>query len=105
MNAKLEEYVEAGARAFQEHNYDDAERLLTLAAQEAEKSQDNLSLASVLDSLGEVCFDQGKFAEAEPYFKKALSLRVKQLAPEHEDVVLSISNLSSLYFYANEHAK
>ena len=40
---------------------------------------------------------QGKYAEAEPLYQRALEIREKALGPEHPDVALSLNNLAMLY--------
>ena len=41
--------------------------------------------------------DQGKYAVAEPLFKRALAIWDKALGPEHPQVALSLNNLVLLY--------
>ena len=40
---------------------------------------------------------QGKYAEAEPLYKRSLKIWEKALGPEHPDVATSLSNLAELY--------
>src|SRR4029453_730245 len=40
---------------------------------------------------------QGRYAEAEPRYQRALAIREKALGPEHPDVAQSLNNLASLY--------
>ena len=40
---------------------------------------------------------QGRYADAEPLFKRSLAIREKALGPNHPDVALSLNNLASLY--------
>ena len=40
--------------------------------------------------------DQGRYAEAEPLYKRALAIREKALGPDHPDVA-GLNNLAELY--------
>ncbi len=40
---------------------------------------------------------QGRYAEAELLYKRALEIREKALGPDHPDVANSLNNLASLY--------
>jgi len=40
---------------------------------------------------------QGRYAEAEPLFKRALAIKEKAFGPDHPGVALGLSNLASLY--------
>ncbi len=40
---------------------------------------------------------QGKYAEAEPLYKRALAIDEKALGPEHPNVANDLSNLAILY--------
>ena len=40
---------------------------------------------------------QGRYAEAEPFYKRSLAIREKALGPEHPDVGTSLNNLAGLY--------
>ena len=41
--------------------------------------------------------DQGRYAEAEPLYKRALAISEKAIGPEHPDVAASLGNLGKLY--------
>ena len=41
--------------------------------------------------------DQGRYADAEPLFKRSLAIREKALGPNHPDVATSLNNLARLY--------
>ena len=41
--------------------------------------------------------EQGRYAEAEPLYKRALAISEKALGPEHPDVASSLNNLAMLY--------
>ena len=40
---------------------------------------------------------QGRYADAEPLFKRALAISEKALGPDHPDVAVSLNNLADLY--------
>ena len=42
---------------------------------------------------------QGRYADAEPLYKRALAIREKALGPDHPDVAQSLNNLAVLYEY------
>ena len=46
---------------------------------------------------GRALRDQGRYAEAEPLFKRCLAIREKALGPDHPDVGSSLNNLAGLY--------
>ena len=41
---------------------------------------------------------QGRYAEAEPLYRRALEIHVKALGPDHPDVGQSLNNLAALYY-------
>ena len=53
------------------------------------------TLASV-NNLGSLLQDQGKLAEAEPFFRRALEGRERTLGRDHPDTLASVNNLGSL---------
>ena len=48
---------------------------------------------------------QGKYAEAEPLFKRALAIREKALGKDHPDVATSLNNLALLYDSQGKYAE
>ena len=68
-------------------NYPEAEKQWSAALKEAEGfGPQDPRLATTLNNLGEVYRAQGRYAEAEPLYKRALAIREKALGPEHPDV-------------------
>ena len=53
-------------------------------------------LATSLNNLALVYQAQGKYAEAEPLFKRALAIQEKALGPEHPDVATCLQNYADL---------
>ena len=50
-----------------------------------------------LNNLAVLYDEQGRYAEAEPLYKRALAIREKALGPDHPDVATSLNNLALLY--------
>ena len=48
---------------------------------------------------------QGRYAEAEPLYARALAIREKALGPQHQDVATSLDNLALLYRAQGQHAE
>ena len=48
--------------------------------------------------------DQGRYADAEPLYKRSLAIREKALGPDHPDVALSLNNLAELYHAQGRYA-
>ena len=58
---------------------------------------DHPDVAKSLNNLAELYRYQGRYAEAEPLYKRSLAIREKALGPDHPDVAISLNNLASLY--------
>ncbi len=70
-----ETHMAAGAKAYQQGNYPEAEKQFTAAVKEAEHfGPEDPRLATTLNYLGLVYDAQGKYAEAEPLYKRALAI-------------------------------
>ena len=54
-------------------------------------------MAQSLNNLAGLYRDQGKYAEAEPLFQRALAIRERTLGPEHPEAARSLQNLAVLY--------
>jgi tetratricopeptide (TPR) repeat protein len=61
-------------------------------------------VANSLNDLAVVHKDQGRFADAEPLFKRSLAIREKALGPNHPDVAASLRNLGILYYEHDRYA-
>ncbi len=65
-----------------------------------------LCLAVILSCLtAELYRDQGKYAEAEPLYRRALAIDEKALGPEHPDVGQSLNNLAEGYHSQGRYAE
>ncbi len=93
-----ETQLAAGDKAYQQGNYPEAEKRLVAALEEAEGlGPQDPRLATTLNYLGLVYDAQGKYAEAEPLYKRSLAILENALGPEHPDVAKSLNNLAELY--------
>ena len=54
-------------------------------------------LASTLNNLAERYKEEGRYADADPLYNRALAIREKALGPDHPDVAQSVNNLANLY--------
>ena len=95
---RWDKYLADGAKAFEQHRYDEAEKWLKAALNEAEGFGSNdPRLATTLDDLAEVYHAQGKDAEAEPLYKRSLAISEKNHGRTHPEVAASLDNLADLY--------
>ena len=58
-------------------------------------------MATLLNNLALLYNNQGRYAEAEPLYKRSLTILESTLGPDHPQVVLSLDNLASLYRATN----
>ncbi len=78
--SRWETNTAAGYEAYEQGDYAEAEKAWSAALQEAEKfGPEDPRLAESLGNLGVAYRDQGKYAEAEPLFKRSLSITEKAL--------------------------
>ena len=61
--------------------------------------------ATAIEWLAELYRAQGRYAEAEPLYKRSLSIREKALGPNHADVGSSLNNLAELYRVQSRYAE
>ena len=54
-------------------------------------------MATSLNNLAELYRTQGRYAEAEPLYRRSLTIREAKLGPDHPDVATSLNNLAGLY--------
>ncbi len=94
---KWESYMAAGAEAYQQDNYPEAEKQWAAAVMEAEGfGPQDPRAATSLNNLAAVYHLQGKYAEAEPLYKRSLAIREKSLGPGHPLVAQSLENYAAL---------
>ncbi len=68
-----------------------------LAICEKALGPDHPDVATALNNLAVLYRAQGRYAEAEPLYKRSLAIREKALGPDHPDVAQSLNNLAELY--------
>ena len=61
--------------------------------------------ATILNDLASLYAAQGRHAEAEPLFRRALAIREKVLGPDHPYVATTLGNLGGLYLALGRHAE
>ena len=99
-------YMEDGTKAYQQRRYADAEKSFQSALKEAEGfGQEDLRLALTLNNLAFLYQAQGKYAEAEPLYKRSLAIWEKALGPQHLHVATSLNNLALLYKTQGKYAE
>ena len=100
-----DKYNAAGEKAYQQGHYEEAENQFVVALKEAEEfgGQDP-RLATSLNNLALVYHEQGKYAEAEPLYRRGLAIQEKALGPEHPNVATSLENYAKLLRKTNREA-
>ena len=99
-------YNTAGGQAYEQGNYAEAEKQWSAALPEAEKfGPQDPRLATSLNNLAALYRAQGKYAQAEPLYRRSLAIREKALGPEHPDVAGSLNNLAALYRAQGKYAE
>ena len=98
--------MEDGTKAYQQRRYADAEKSFQSALKEAEGfGQEDLRLALTLNNLAFLYQAQGKYAEAEPLYKRSLAIWERTLGPEHPNVAQSLENYAALLRETNREAE
>ena len=91
-------HMEAGARAYEQGRYAEAQRRLQAALKEAEAlASESVHVAETLHGLGVVYSAQDRYADAERIRKRALAISEKILGPSHPDVATALNNLAESY--------
>ncbi len=81
----------------QEVRWQQAQTVLEEAAKIFEQKGNQADFSTALNNLASLYHDQGKHEQAEPLYQRALTIREKQLGPEHPDTAGSLNNLAALY--------
>ena len=96
----------AAIKAYKQADYAEAEKLAKLALREAGKfGGKDPRFAISLNNLALAYDAQGKYAQAEPLYLRALAIWEKALGPEHPDVAQSLNNLAALYDNQGKYAQ
>ena len=72
---------------------------------EGEFGKSDTTVASVLSTLGKLYRRQANYAEAEPFYKRALAIREKAFGPDHPNVAQILHNLANLYSDQHKYAE
>ncbi len=89
---------QVGVRAYEQGDFTEAQQLLEGAVKEAEKfPPEDLRLASSLNNLGRCLLEQGLLDNAEPVFKRALTIREKKAGADSVEVAEILNSLGTLY--------
>ncbi len=87
----------AGIEAYQRGDYAEAEKQWSAALKEAEGfGPQDPRLATSLNDLAGLYHDQGRYAEAEPLYKRSQAIWEKTLGPEHPHVATNLMNYAAL---------
>ena len=90
-------YMDAAGAAYEQGDYDEAEKQLLRALKEAENfGEQDPRLAASLNNLALLYYAQGQYAEAEPFYQRSLAIWEKALGPEHPDVATILENYADL---------
>jgi tetratricopeptide (TPR) repeat protein/CHAT domain-containing protein len=80
-----------------------AENVLTIRKKVLGEAHPHYALS--LNSLANLYYSQGAYAQAEPLFRQALAIQKKVLGEAHPDYAASLSNLAFLYYSQRAYAK
>ncbi len=87
-----------GIEAYERGDYSEAEKQWSAALKEADEfGAEDPRLATSLNNLADLYRLQGRYAEAEPLYKRSLEILEKALGAEHPDVATSLNNLAEVY--------
>jgi tetratricopeptide (TPR) repeat protein len=90
--------VLAGKSAYEKGQYGEAIREYKAALDQAESfGFKDPRFAATLNQLGEVFRAQGRYEEAEPLFRQALTLQEQTFGPRNHQVAKTLNNLAALY--------
>ena len=101
-----ESYKQAGQTAYDQGNYAEAERQWSAALKRAEAfGPQDWRLATSLTNLAALYHTQGKYTEAEPFYKRTLAIAEQNLGPEHPDVATMLNLLGMFYHAQGKYAE
>lgn len=99
-------YNDGGYKAGQEGRYAEAEKLFRTAIREAETANvQDATLAISLNGLAGSLQDQGKYADAEPIYKRALQLHEQLSGVESTGVAATLQDLAAPYKAQGKYAE
>jgi len=79
--------------------------VLPLVSADHLTDQQRLTAARLFNLVGFDTLTQGKYAEAEPLYQRALTICEQQLGANHPDTALSLNNLAKLYSVQGKYAE
>ena len=98
--------LDSGKKAFEKGDYAEAQKQFLAALQEAEAfGPQALRLAAALNNLAALYHAQGKYAEAKPLYRQALTILEESLGPEHPLVARLLNNYAALLRQTNREAE
>ncbi len=104
--ALWQKHMRAGMQAYQRGQYAEAAKLFEAALKETEEfGPEDPRLALSLNELALLYQAQGKYAQAEPLYKRALAVAEQALGPNHPQVATSLNNLALLYHHQGKYAE
>jgi Tfp pilus assembly protein PilF len=62
-------------------------------------------VACALNGLALLYTEQGKYAQAEPLYQRALQIREQQVGPDHPHVASALNNLALLSYKQRKYAQ
>ena len=90
-------YDDACKKARKQRDYAEAEKQCLAALKEAKTfGTEDVRLATTLNSLAMLYHAQGKYAEAEPLYLRALAIMEKALGPDHPNVATTLETYAAL---------
>jgi tetratricopeptide (TPR) repeat protein len=90
-------YNQAGIKALRQRDYAQAEKQFQAALEEAERlGSDDPHYATSLNNLSSVYKTEGRFADAEPLYRRSLEIYEKAWGPESPDLAGSLENYAAL---------
>jgi tetratricopeptide (TPR) repeat protein/CHAT domain-containing protein len=107
---ELEAISKRGSQLYQAGKYADAipvveEYIAAAAAKFGEEHPLYADAADLLHHLAEFYRKDGRLAEAEPLYQRALSIAERVLDPEHPSISIALGNLAELYRAQGRHAE
>ena len=92
---------DAGEKAYGRGQYEAADRFYQSALSQAELGKGDLRVATTLNDIALLYRAEGKLKEAEPLYRRSLSIREEKLAANDQQVAASLNNLAGLLVAEN----
>ncbi len=94
----LVKHIKAGREAYKKGHYGKSEQHFLVTVKKSKRFGDeHPRLLEAVDGLATSYDKQGKYAEAEPVYRRALTIRKELLGPNHRDVATSLNNLATVF--------